>query len=127
MLHIPLPVREVVHSSSAQCVGLRSRLLARGEQHCRCFVRSAVSACLPSMLVQQQRFTCVLNLGDGATKVKGFREDNLKDLSRYVLMVDRAGAKGITYLLHVDTVRCAAEDQTSLHGFGEATCLLISR
>jgi len=81
------------NSSSAVCVGLRGRLLARAEQHNPCSVRNAINAIsvlLPRMLVQQQWFTCVFNLGDCATKVKGFRENNLEDLSRYALMADRS-------------------------------------
>lgn len=31
--------------------------------------------------------------------------------------------KHVAYLLHVDAVACAAEDETGFHGFGKAACL----
>ena len=75
------------------------------------------------MLVDQKGFTSIFDFGDGAFEVEGFREDDLEDLYRRV-SIRIVGVLGkILYLLHVDTVACAAEDQTCPHRFGEAPSL----
>jgi hypothetical protein len=64
----------------------------------------------------------VFYFGDGAFEVKCLGEDDLEDLHDCKHGLSQR-SEYRTYLLHVDTMACTAEDETSLHGLCESLCL----
>lgn len=76
------------------------------------------------VLVDQERFAGVFDLGDGAFEVESFGEDyfeNLVGVLEYWYGSWRVGE--ILYFLYVDTVACATEDQTCSHRLCETSSL----
>lgn len=66
-------------------------------------------------LVEEERLSDVLYLGDCALEIECLGQDDLEDLglvSRGVWSMDGWEL----YLLHVDAVTCAAEDEAGFHG-----------
>lgn len=64
-------------------------------------------------LVEEKRLSNVFDLGDRALEVERLGEDDLEDLQDVSLCMKIEVV--FAYLLHVDAVTCAAEDETGLH------------
>ena len=79
-----------------------------------------------NMLIQKQRFTNVLNLGNRAFKVERFRQNDLEDLFdiRRVRWRLASVCRGQSYLLHVYAVACATKYQACTHCPCKTSCLL---
>lgn len=74
-------------------------------------------------LVQKERFADVLDLRNGALKVKGFRQDDLEYLHREISITQRS-LFCHAYLLNINAMTRTAEDQTSAHSLRKAPGLI---
>ena len=77
-------------------------------------------------MVEQEGLADVFDFGNGAFEVEGFGEDDFEDLVGGVwisMMLGCYRGESDDYLLDIDTVTCAAEDETCSHCFGESASL----
>lgn len=74
-------------------------------------------------LVEEERLADVFDFGNGAFQVECLGQDNLENLR----LVSTAAACyvpcGLAYLLHIDAMAGAGEDEGSPHGLGKPPCL----
>lgn len=74
---------------------------------------------LSDVLVQQQRLADVFDFGDGALEVECLGKDNLEDLDERGQPLVQARLAVAEYLLDVDAVAGAREDERRPHGLGK--------
>jgi len=76
-------------------------------------------------LVQQQRLPNVFNLRNCTFEVECLTQDDFEDLHQLVHTLSVHSRALVSYLLDVDTMAGAAEDQASPHSFGVSFSLVV--
>lgn len=87
----------------------------RGESH------TTAASC--HRLVEQQWLADVLDFWNGAFEVECFGENDLENLESMSAQSEMEGQEDGFYLLHIDAVTGAAEDEAGSHSFGKAAGL----